>query len=451
VILYRPLFLLLILAPTSARAQDPLVPAFIEVRSAADEYFVDQTIVLQLRLGIEREFFDQQLIPLFRRQLDFPVQVDASFLLDYPVAQVSPEANRSQSLVLNGGLQFAEILPDRLIDGRAYRTVQMQYQFRADRAGEIKLAPAELRLAYATAFQQDLVQGRVPESRLLASVASEAFTLQIKALPLAAVPNGFVDAVGQFSMNLSADPGPLRIGQAFTVQLKLSSPPGASNLAELEPPEFTGLDGFHAMGQIELPTQDPSLIRTWRYELAVSEASIHTLPMQRFFYFDPRGQGSYRSLNSEPIGLQILVDPEPKESMAETPIERESTGLDFSSVLVFLALFPWLLVFGLWIGWRSRRRRPKQKALSHTPSDDHSEDGLVEFLARALQCSCAAIICPGLAQRLEQAGVSAQLAAEVAATIEGVTAARYGGPEFGSKPAELAAIKWALQQELPSV
>jgi hypothetical protein len=447
-----PLLLLLASAPTSARAQDPVVPAFIEVLSAADEYFLHQTIALQLRFGIEREFFEQQLIPLFRRELDLPVQIDAGFLLDHRAAQIPPGSAGRQSLVLNGGLQYAETLPDRLIDGRAYRMVQLQYQLRGERAGALRIAPAELRLAYATAFQEDLVQGRVPESRLLATVASDAFSLKIKALPLVDVPADFLGAVGQFSMDLSADPGLLQLGQAFSLRLDLSSPLGHSNLVDIEPPDLNGLEGFHQLGRIELPAEDPSLARSWRYELAVSLASILSLPAQRFSYFDPSGLGAYRTLSSGPIPLQVAVASEPKVPVAVTPVEQNSDGMDFSSILVFLALFPWLLVFGLWLGWRSRRRQPERNAGApkpvRNPVQDNQEEGLLEFLTQALHCSNSAIICPALAQRLMQAGVSEDLALQAAATMESLTATRYGGPELGPTQAELSKLRSALRQEL---
>ena len=69
--------LLLLLLSTAAFAGER---AFVQTVTARDTYYVNEPIVVRLRVGIEAEFLKANVVQMFQTRLDFPVQVRAPWL-----------------------------------------------------------------------------------------------------------------------------------------------------------------------------------------------------------------------------------------------------------------------------------------------------------------------------------------------------------------------------------
>ena len=104
-------------------AQDAIeTRVFVEMDTAKPEYFAQEIIRLRLRFGIDTEFATDNLIQLFRKNLDIPVRVEAPWLEELPGAvflpvQESPDTD-SQTFVLNDDDVVGTHLEDRQVDGR---------------------------------------------------------------------------------------------------------------------------------------------------------------------------------------------------------------------------------------------------------------------------------------------------------------------------------------------
>ena len=64
----------------ASEALDPSSRVFVEVASDRDSYVVHQPIRVRVRIGVAEDFLSRNMIQLFRRELDVPVQVAAAWL-----------------------------------------------------------------------------------------------------------------------------------------------------------------------------------------------------------------------------------------------------------------------------------------------------------------------------------------------------------------------------------
>ena len=217
-------FLVAALATIPALGQESSIGledvAFLELSSPRTTYFEHESFRLTLSFGLEREFLQAQVVQLFSRELDLPVQVDAPWLeeLTGAVRRSSEEQDGTEpaltTFVLNGEIAEAEHGADRERNGRAFVVIELEGNMLAGQAGELVVPSGSLRFAYATRFEPDLFGTRVPADRQLAVVAGDPLRLSIEPLPLAGRPDGFTNAVGRFSVNASADPRALVVGGA---------------------------------------------------------------------------------------------------------------------------------------------------------------------------------------------------------------------------------------------
>jgi hypothetical protein len=123
-------------------------------------------------------------------------------------------------------------------------------------------------------------------------------------------------------------------------------------------------------------------------------------------------------------------------------------------------VLPWLLL--AIVVWRVRRWRqqivretanPGQSS-NHQPRDvaktltwNADAKLLAIELAAYLQCQPAALVCPNLSRKLQQAGLSTELASQAAATFEALIAAHYGGPSQSSSQASIPELIQQLHHQ----
>ena len=77
--------------------------AFLELSSPRTTYFEHESFRLTLSFGLEREFLQAQVVQLFSRELDLPVQVDAPWLeeLTGAVRRSSEEQDGTEPAVMS--------------------------------------------------------------------------------------------------------------------------------------------------------------------------------------------------------------------------------------------------------------------------------------------------------------------------------------------------------------
>jgi hypothetical protein len=445
--------------------------AFLEINADRESYFVQEPVTLHLRLGFDREFFEVNATQLFRQRLDVPVQLLASWLRDLPGTiaverAVATKGGKSFSFALNDGKVEGIRIENRQRDGRSFTVLEIEETYLPLDSGELVIPESMLRFAYATRFRDDFLRGRVPLDRREAFVSSRRLVLDIRPLPDERRPADFSGAVGSFSVAARARPRSLRAGDTLKLTLSIT---GRGNLDLLEPPRLGALPGFHVYGAIKGRDQAGHIVT---YDLMPLTEDVKEVPTLHFSYFDPGPPPGYRTVTLPPIPLEVQALPPgrtlelPPDVMPKRPVpglddifglkptaaalDAESPGSLPSLLLLTVLVLPWPLAFGLlrFLEARERDRRyPELARARRAARVFHARLGregcdltreFAEFLAARLECRPAAVIAPGLVERLRDAGLSRDLAERSTRMLEGLVAKDYGG---GKPPGDLAVIR----------
>lgn len=461
---------LLLLAGAAAQAPEWTGCAAVRVE-VPTRVFVGEAFPVRVVVEIERAALQQHAVQLFRQPLDVPVQVVAPWLdgggssgllrvgADAPSPAAPPPA--APSLVVNGGLGRAGRGADRVRDGRAFAVVTVERRLRALAPGRLELAAPRLRLAFASAFRDDLLQGRVPVDRHDVTIDGAAVAVDVLALPAEGQPAGFSGAVGDFAATASAAPTALAVGERLELQLVVR---GDGDLLAFAPPPLT-VPGFHVLGVLD---RGGAAARTLVYDLELL-ADVAALPAIEVPFFDPRDGGRYRVAATAPIPLQVRPAAVPAGGReASVPAGADGVGngavdgaadladihggaalprdrrAGCGDVVVAVGLvLPWLCAVAAF-AWRTRRphagvaaRTLRELALAFAAAAERRDPDLAAhyeaFLAACLPDGAADGI--DLADRLLRRGVPGDLAARAARLRQSLAAARYAGLSAGAAAA----------------
>jgi len=425
----------------TVRSDDGARYAFLEVTTERATYYRGEPFELTLRFGVEEKFRAESMVQLFRRRLDLPVQLQASWLDDLPGAAALETAVGDETGVgfaLDDGTAVARRIANRTVDGRVFQVFEYVRRYRALDVGTLTLPACLLRFAYADEFQDDLLGDRIPIDRRDAFVSAPERTVDVLALPEAGRPASFGGAVGRFELTAEAAPRDLAEGESLVLTLIVR---GEGNLAGFDAPRLDDLEGFHVLGLAEELGPDR---RTLRYDLAPRTTDVRSIPAIELPYFDPEPPGGYAASRSGPI--PILVRPEAgaisgpdappapadvSEAESEPPAEDESPGW-IAPVAGGLVV---LLVGGSLLRRRARTSRVgTQRAylvteLRERLADDGADvaDAWLHLCARLLDCPEASVVSRDLPARLARVGLPEAMAAQVAELLDALLAPRYGG------------------------
>jgi BatD DUF11 like domain len=132
-------------------------------------------------------------------------------------------------------------------------------------------------------------------------------TLNVESLPLpteGALPN-FNGAVGDYTMNVTAGPTNVAVGDPITVRVQIS---GRGALDALTLPDQPAWRDFKAYPPTQnLKTTDPlgiEGVKTFEQIVTPQNTDVHELPAFSFSFFDP-GVKTYRTLTQPPVQLAV--------------------------------------------------------------------------------------------------------------------------------------------------
>jgi hypothetical protein len=140
---------------------------------------------------------------------------------------------------------------------------------------------------------------------------TEPIAVRVEPLPAAGRPAEFSGAVGQFQLSVTADRQEARVNDAVGLKIRVTGegnlnavntlPLGTLTDFKQYAPRVTSSSSFHGD---RLRSE-----RVWDYVLIPLAPGAQAIPPVRFSYFDPRA-GSYRSVGSAPITIQVARGPE---------------------------------------------------------------------------------------------------------------------------------------------
>jgi hypothetical protein len=301
-LLYLSGLLLLALAPgfPQGLSERDDERAFVELVGPRSTCYVEQPLRLTIRFGVEREYLRHNVLQLFTRPLDVPVQLEfPPGLVFEPAEPVEADALAPHpSFALGEEIVRAARSGEETRAGRSWVVLEIDRELVPHAAGRLELPGPLLHFAEATRFDEDLVSGSVPLDRSLALVRGAPLVLEIAPLPDAGRPQGFVDAVGNFTLHAEAEPRELAIGKHLTLVLTLE---GQGNLARLTLPRLDDLAGLHLLGRVEELSGNA---RTVSCEFVLESVRAREIPSIVLEYFDPE-LGSYRRASTQPIPLRV--------------------------------------------------------------------------------------------------------------------------------------------------
>jgi len=427
--------------------------AFIEVCAAREVVWLHEPVPVTLRFGFEREFLERQVIQPFQRQLDVPAQLHASWSggtacarLLSAAAAVEPTSAAYATFVLEDDIARARRADDQLRSGRTFAVFEHERMLLPTCAGELTLAPAHLRFAYATRFRNDAFGERTPEDRRDEIVTGQALVLKVQALPEAGRPADFTGAVGRFRVHSEAAPRELVLGESLKLVVAIE---GEGDLEHFGAPRLEPLDGLRQQGWVE---QLRPGARRITYDLAAVSELAREIPAIRWSFFDPGPPAGYRTVATQPIPITVRAPAARPRAISGAKAEpaapergRTPDGGRIAPLLLgALGGAALLLLLGAVAVLRSRRRKARLlvspatdpvraraaaeqvRARAAAPGVDLAQ-ALAEFLAARLACPVPAVIAPDLPSRLTAAGIPREEAARAAKLLDELVAARYGG------------------------
>lgn len=203
------------------------------------------------------------------------------------------------------------------IANTVYTAIPLPVPIRALKAGSFALGPVTANLVVEVASsRRDVFDpfNMFGGEQKRFTVATEPDSVQVLALPTENVPSSFNGAVGSFTMNVTAGPTNISVGDPVTVRVQLNGhgaweavtlpdQPGWSNFKIYpQPAKFETTDGLALQGT-----------KTFEQLLAPESSDIKSLPPVMFSFFDP-DQKAYRTLASGAVPLFI------KPSASASPV-----------------------------------------------------------------------------------------------------------------------------------
>ena len=155
-----------------------------------------------------------------------------------------------------------------------------------------------------------------PEQRV--KVHTDSVTLEIKPLPPGKLAD-FSGGIGQFKLDVEAEPRRAQAGDPVTVRLILS---GQGNFERVNPPvlaDETGLKVYPPSAKFKADDEvGLSGVKTFE-QVVIADGARTSLPAYRFSYLD-LGTGKYVSLDTPPVAVRIegtVATPAPASALAQ--------------------------------------------------------------------------------------------------------------------------------------
>ncbi len=210
------------------------------------------------------------------------------------------------------------VIRPQTVDGVHYNTASYKSAIAGLKIGTLTVGPAEtapiVQMPVSPARRRSNRGGFDPFANLFGGsnlmtqeqqvkVRTEPVSLEIKPLP-AGKPEDFSGGIGQFKLDVEAEPRRAQAGDPVTVRLILS---GQGNFERINAPVLAderGLKTYPPKAKFKAD-DDVGLSGVKTFEqVVIADGARTSLPSYRFSYLDP-GTGNYVSLDTAPVAVKI--------------------------------------------------------------------------------------------------------------------------------------------------
>jgi hypothetical protein len=217
-------------------------------------------------------------------------------------------------------------LGNAILLGANYQCASYPSTMAASQAGKVSIGPAKIRLI---SLQNVLGQFGFEQNAVPLNLQTSALELNARPLPESA-PEGFVNAVGTFSLEAKVEETEVREGDPLNVELAVS---GRGNLDSMSAPVLSDPEGWklYEATRSEMGEERRLHQGSVTFKQFMRPTARQTMiPPFRLVYFDPDA-AAYKILSTSPIPLKVLPSTNPLSSQgsvaaipqaAEVPVER---------------------------------------------------------------------------------------------------------------------------------
>ena len=223
---------------------------------------------------------------------------------------------------------------DTIIQGVRFRAINFRATVYPVTCGELTLGPAELNCNLMVTRSQGRSDSRDPflnrRARYSITVKSDPYIITVKPLPEVGRPESFSGAVGQYSLNVSAKPTVLKVGEPITLTMTVK---GQGKIDAVTIPRIADLSQFKVYDpQISVQKQGNAGEKTFEQVLIPRSDSVKAIPEIWFSYFDTEA-GRYVSRTKSTIPIQVAPSDEAEplqilEIAEGKAVKREVLGKD---------------------------------------------------------------------------------------------------------------------------
>jgi hypothetical protein len=303
---------------TPTRAGEFTIPA-IPLDIAGNRYSTEP-VTISVEKGAVQEDLKDKLFGRIRFESPqlylgqtAPLAVELFARQDVPLKGVSGFNFEAEGL----GYKFLQNLTQttRIIDGQAFNVWVIEGAISPTRPGRLQFGPCVLRSQLSVQrrgrsgtgfgfddpfFQQFFGTAEVREL----PVSIDALPIEVLALPEQGRPADFTGAVGQWSLEVSAKPTEVAVGDPITLTVKIS---GSGNIDTVSTPALAGLDQFKTYDPTSNTTKNElgtTGQRVFQQVLVPKSTDATELPAVRLSYFDPVAK-AYKTAAQGPIRLAV--------------------------------------------------------------------------------------------------------------------------------------------------
>jgi hypothetical protein len=423
--------------------------AAVAVELPARPVFVEETFRIVFRIDVDEALTTPDWPQLFTDRLDAPVQLDAPWLDAPPFGRALANRGAPPAQPCTFALEHGPTVGERVgwVEREGRRALELTYArtFVAEHAGRFALLGPRLRFATATQLERDVFGAPVAVDTRFVAVEGRAVELEVRALPEEGRPASFGGAIGSFTLTADAAPRELAVNEelALTVSIR-----GAGNLATFAAPRLGDASDWHVLGVLDEPTDGA---RTLRYSLRPKSSAPTRAPRVEFAYFDPDAS-AYRTLAAPELAIRVTPPASERASDGPSDPPRPRSRVIWSSGIIIAIVL-------LAIGRRRRRQRALERperareALARferelaQPAAD-VERAWTAFLADELGLAPSAVSTHDVAERLRDAGATAELAAGAERALHAEVGARFGGSAPERELQDLVELARSLDRAL---
>ena len=225
---------------------------------------------------------------------------------------------------------------EQYIDDIPYNIVTFRSAITPAKSGPLAIPPAQMqgRMVapggptgldpFFDQFFQNFPMPGIGRAENIQATTSER-QLEVQPLPKEDRPENFSGAVGQFTMEASADPKQAGAGEPVTLALTIE---GRGNFDAMGPPTLTGADGWRSYAPKESFDGNDAIgfggTKTFEVSMVAREDRTAT-PGAEFSYFDPLKK-KYITLQTEPVAVTAAGSASAAESTAAAGANQEDTA-----------------------------------------------------------------------------------------------------------------------------